>query len=71
MLTDYLPVVVLAVLAFVFALASLAASSILRPHRPNPVKLSPYECGNDPVRLPDGLHWDILRLYREVLIGPI
>ena len=22
---------------------------------------------NDPVRLPDGLHWDILRLYREVL----
>jgi rhamnulokinase len=24
---------------------------------------------NDPVRLPDGLHWDILRLYREVLVG--
>jgi rhamnulokinase len=24
---------------------------------------------NDPVPLPDGLHWDILRLYREVLIG--
>jgi rhamnulokinase len=24
---------------------------------------------NDPVRLPDGLHWDILRLYREVLAG--
>jgi rhamnulokinase len=24
---------------------------------------------NDPVQLPDGLHWDILRLYREVLIG--
>ncbi len=24
---------------------------------------------NDPVRLPDGLHWDILRLYREVLTG--
>ena len=22
---------------------------------------------NEPVRLPDGLHWDILRLYREVL----
>ena len=24
---------------------------------------------NEPVRLPDGLHWDILRLYREVLAG--
>lgn len=24
---------------------------------------------NDPVRLPGALHWDILRLYREVLIG--
>ncbi|HEV7605215.1 MAG TPA: hypothetical protein VGO15_09635, partial [Candidatus Limnocylindrales bacterium] len=24
---------------------------------------------NDPVRLPDGLHWDILRLYREILVG--
>ena len=24
---------------------------------------------NDPVRLPDGLHWDILRLYHEVLAG--
>ncbi|GAA5190804.1 rhamnulokinase family protein [Rugosimonospora acidiphila] len=24
---------------------------------------------NEPVRLPDGLHWDILRLYRELLAG--
>jgi rhamnulokinase len=24
---------------------------------------------NEPVRLPDGLHWDILRLYQEVLRG--
>jgi len=24
---------------------------------------------NEPVRLPDGLHWDALRLYREVLVG--
>ncbi len=24
---------------------------------------------NEPVRLPDGLHWDILRLFREVLVG--
>ncbi len=24
---------------------------------------------NDPVGLPDGLHWDVLRLYHEVLVG--
>ena len=28
-----------------------------------------HRFANDPVRLPDGLHWDILRLYREVLLG--
>src|SRR5438034_3020674 len=59
MLTDYLPVFVLAVLAFVFAVASLAASSMLRPHRPNPVKLSPYECGNGPGRLPGGERFSV------------
>jgi len=54
MLSAYLPIVVLAALATVFAVASLGASSLLRPHQPNPVKLSAYECGNDPVRLPRG-----------------
>lgn len=54
MLSEYLPIVILAALALVFAVASLAASSLLRPNRPNPVKLSAYECGNDPVRLPRG-----------------
>ena len=51
-LSAYLPILVLAALALVFAVASLAASSTLRPNHPNPVKLSAYECGNDPVRLP-------------------
>ena len=54
MLTDYLPIVVMGALAVVFAVASMAASRLVRPHRPNPVKLSAYECGNDPVRLPSG-----------------
>jgi NADH-quinone oxidoreductase subunit A len=53
-LTDYLPIVAMSVLAVVFAVASMIVSRWFRPDRPNPVKLSPYECGNDPVRLPRG-----------------
>jgi NADH-quinone oxidoreductase subunit A len=58
-LIDYLPIAVMAALAVVFAVASLAASSLLRPSRPNPVKLSAYECGNDPVRLPRGERFSV------------
>jgi len=53
-LSEYLPIVVLAALAVVFAAGSLAASALLRPHRPTPAKLAPYECGIEPERLPAG-----------------
>jgi rhamnulokinase len=37
---------------------------------PNELELTEvHRFSNDPVRLPGGLHWDILRLYREVLVG--
>jgi NADH-quinone oxidoreductase subunit A len=58
-LRDYLPIVVLAALALLFALASLAVSRLVRPNNPNPVKLSPYECGNEPVRLPHGERFSV------------
>jgi NADH-quinone oxidoreductase subunit A len=58
-LTDYLPIAVLAALALVFAVASLGVSRLLRPHAPNPVKLSAYECGNEPVRLPKGERFSV------------
>jgi NADH-quinone oxidoreductase subunit A len=51
-LSDYLPIVVLGAVAFVFAVASLGLSSLLRPNRPTPAKLAPYECGIEPARLP-------------------
>ena len=35
-LSEYLPILVLAALAFIFAVASLAASSTLRPNQPDP-----------------------------------
>jgi NADH-quinone oxidoreductase subunit A len=53
-LIEYLPIVTMAALAIVFGVASLLVSRAFRPHRPNPVKLSAYESGNDPVRLPRG-----------------
>ena len=59
MLRDYLPIVVLAALAMIFAVASLAVSRLVRPSNPNPVKLSPYECGNEPVRLPHGERFSV------------
>ena len=58
-LSAYLPILVLAALALVFAVASLGTSSTLRPNHPNPVKLSAYECGNDPVRLPGGERFSV------------
>ncbi len=54
MLRDYLPIVILAALAIAFAVLSLAVSRLVRPHNPTAVKLSAYECGNEPVRLPKG-----------------
>jgi len=58
-MTAYLPIVLMAILAVVFAVASMVVSRIVRPHRPNPVKLSAYECGNDPVRLPRGERFSV------------
>ena len=58
-LSDYLPILFMGVLAVAFAVASLGASALLRPHRPNRPKLSAYESGNDPVRLPGGERFSV------------
>ncbi len=49
MLLSYLPILLLMLLAAGFALATLLLSSVLGPRRPSKDKLSPYECGIDPV----------------------
>jgi NADH-quinone oxidoreductase subunit A len=59
MLSDYLPIVVLAVLALLFTALSLAVSSLLRPRRPTPAKLMPYECGIEPERVPRGERFSV------------
>ncbi|MFB3817680.1 MAG: NADH-quinone oxidoreductase subunit A [Candidatus Methylomirabilales bacterium] len=49
MLRDYLPILILLLLAAGFAAVNILLSLLLGPRRPNPEKLSPYECGIVPV----------------------
>ncbi len=67
MLGEYLPIALLAGLALLFAVGSLAASALLRPSRPTPAKLAPYECGIEPVRLPAGERFSV-RFYLVAML---
>src|SRR5918999_3738025 len=51
-MTDYLPILVMLVLATLFAALSFAASILLAPKRPTSAKLAPYECGIVPEHEP-------------------
>ncbi len=51
-MAQYLPVVVLAVLATLFAALSFVASKLLAPRNPTVEKFAPYECGIIPGREP-------------------
>lgn len=60
-MSGYVPVVVFAALIVVFGGASLGLARLLRPSRPEPVKLMNYECGAEPigpawVRFPVGFY---------------
>lgn len=49
MFSNYLPILILAVVAVVLALLLMGLSRLLGPYRPNKTKLKPYESGMDPV----------------------
>ena len=51
-MSQYLPVVVLLILAVVFGIVSFAMSRLLAPRRPSAAKEAPYECGIVPSREP-------------------
>jgi NADH-quinone oxidoreductase subunit A len=51
-MAQYLPLLVMFVLAGVFAGISFLASGLLAPRRPTPAKAAPYECGIVPDREP-------------------
>lgn len=46
---DYLPILILLVVAVGFAAVSLIISHLLGPKRPTRVKMEPYECGIEAV----------------------
>ena len=49
---QYLPIVVLMILAVLFGAISFGASRLLAPRRPSSAKEAPYECGIVPSREP-------------------
>lgn len=49
MLSNYLPILILAGVAVVLAIVLMSLSRFLGPYRPNKNKLEPYESGMDPV----------------------
>ena len=44
-MASYLPILYFAIMAAIVPVAGLAAMSLLRPSKPTPTKLAPYECG--------------------------
>ena len=48
-MTGYLPVVIYLALIVAFGVVSLLIATILRPARPDAVKLENYECGAEPI----------------------
>jgi NADH-quinone oxidoreductase subunit A len=49
MVSGYVPVAIFAVFIVGFGVVSLAAAQLLRPSRPDIVKLMNYECGAEPI----------------------
>jgi len=49
MLKNYIPILIIFIFALIFSVVNVFASRIFGPKNPNPVKLSTYESGMDPV----------------------
>jgi NADH-quinone oxidoreductase subunit A len=61
----YWPVVLVLLLGVGFGVFAVLASALLGPKRPDPIKLSPYECGLDPIgdaRAPFFIHYYVVAL---------
>ncbi|MDP1606417.1 MAG: NADH-quinone oxidoreductase subunit A [Rhodocyclaceae bacterium] len=45
MLENYFPILIFVIVALIFGCVPLIIGRLVGPHRPDPEKLSPYECG--------------------------
>ena len=52
LLTDYIPAGIAILLAVGFCVVLSILAIVLGPKKVNPVKLSPFECGSDPIGSP-------------------
>ena len=48
MLENYLPVLIFILIGIALGIVPMLAGMVLAPHKPNPEKNSPYECGFNP-----------------------
>jgi NADH-quinone oxidoreductase subunit A len=51
---EYVPLLMLFALAGAITAALLLIPRLLAPRRLSPIKLEPFECGKDPISLPEG-----------------
>ena len=51
---DYVPILMVFAVAAVVAGALLGIPALIAPRRTSRVKMEPFECGKDPVQLPEG-----------------
>lgn len=51
-LSEFGIVLLFFIIGIVFVAAGLLVAAIIRPHHPNPVKQSTYECGEEPIGSP-------------------
>jgi NADH-quinone oxidoreductase subunit A len=68
MLSNYVPILVLLVIAALFAVGSVAVGAIVGPKRYNRAKLDAYECGIEPSPEPAGSHRFPVKFYLTAML---
>ena len=58
-MSGYVPILVLGILALVFAAFSVVIGTLTGPKRWNRAKLEAYECGIEPTRQPQGIRFPV------------
>ena len=48
-MSDYFPILIFSGMVIAFAVVSLGVAALIRPRRPNAVKLANYECGAETI----------------------